>query len=1641
MEKILQVLKKIHVAIGRHPKRAIGVFLVFAIVFAEMGGFSVLLKDTLGAVVPGNVITNHPFTPTPPDGPSTVDVSGTWGQHISQIPWNITQNAGYDQAYTQDRSQQHNGTATTSHVVVTDGTVKLFGYGRDPYHNEASISGIGFETVETSLFTTRLNFHNFKETGLYFGNYRIVLRADRQEGSTASLYLTDASGNVLATYMTGIQNLSQQRIDIKLATVGGNVQIYINGALRGSVPSSGAGKFGFYASYFYHDCPELSIMQWDNVKLTRATYASAGGGGGTPSTSAKVNFVLVNTSTVLAPAHTQTGYVGQQYKVEIPSNVGDFIYVGNSRGNMNPIDPLTYNGNSSQNETTLYYLGPKVTVEYYVNNALRYSEPVPFADLALGTAYSHTAPAEYDKGGAYNGATLVSDTTQSYTPTNARPEGTIRFYYVQMGLTVRYYVNGSLNQTIPVLHGDLTLNEEHAHTAPVAIGRATLDSALEQTFTPTIGRPTGELNFYYTTKPAITKNARVWHAADGTIEDLDPGSSDEPVKVEVGDYIRYYLTLDVDKTYQQKWKLDGYTDVPRTLTLGTASWSTNTEKQLVGNSSGRYIDYSVSPYGSGDQVISTVNYYGAVSAVSSSQPLLLRPFTIYINSYTMQTLNVRVTARGATGISQGQQITSVSADAGATSVVVDGGFWAYPYWNYGASSYYIDVTITIIASNWRTVPGASVLGFQQPTLTFDYVSQVANYVPDPAGSVRNLIYDRIPAGLTLHNSPVGTHNSGKFGTESGMTALTSFQNRIGFDIAGNGGSGATNYFQMPTGDLTQGQKRYFFDVLVTDPSALHGGVFDNQAAAVLQHYPDQTGTGGPRATTVRSNHTYHSTEDPPPKPPEYTIREKYLDYISGTVLNPAITNKVTEGNSYDHAATATDAIDTFDPPYGYYGYSLDGGPVVKGAPPSATLWTNIDDDHEVTFYYVREPTITESYWQYDPASGGVTTNWVGKPDQTTTVGYEGDYNALSTYANNVPHDGYTYSYVGYDSGSGYTAGDPPEPLLTNVTADAEVKLYYRRDPVVTVEFRKWDDPTTANPFTPTKQTVSTNVARGDDYTLTSLYLNGFNASSTDWNYKGYSLGTSTTPVAGNPPGNPLFTDIQDDQRIILYFLDSPMVTTHFVEYGNPYNYLKDDHGTLMEKGDDFTLPAGALDPITPEGSDKVYTYVGYTLTSPTGTVSQVIQGPPPDPAIGNVQNNAEITLYYRTTYTITIKHHEHNTALPGDHVYTELLPVQTLDVNGGASYTGTAANAVPTPLFDGSNQFNKRDRYKWATDDDAENTGTPTIAAVWADQTIIYTYNRGAASTNHAIVQQWREYGVPSNYMRADQINSVAHNANFNLATLTTSYNISGSTYYYIGYEFDGGEPIFEARPATLWAVTENHLVRYLYAKAGVVEKFQEDGNPSNTLSPNTFTEVAPGAPYNSPTWINGSSFIKDEKTYNIVGYQIGGFPPVYGTIPSEIIANVIGLPGVTYLYREEVLEKKMHLRQVILDPVSGVPIHYTGYFDLENDGASKNVTTDSNVNGITVDYRDFLLEVSDTDSVYLINNILPQYYDYVGYVATKTEVAHDPSARVTTQAQVDFDESGEWWVTVYIKPRSAPTGQHEWDFITNDFGVLYPAP
>jgi len=82
----------------------------------------------------------------------------------------------------------------------------------------------------------------------------------------------------------------------------------------------------------------------------------------------------------------------------------------------------------------------------------------------------------------------------------------------------------------------------------------------------------------------------------------------------------------------------------------------------------------------------------------------------------------------------------------------------------------------------------------------------------------------------------------------------------------------------------------------------------------------------------------------------------------------------------------------------------------------------------------------------------------------------------------------------------------------------------------------------------------------------------------------------------------------------------------------------------------------------------------------------------------------------------------------------------------------------------------------------------------------------------------------------------------------------------------------------------------------------------------------------------------------------------------------------------------------------------------------------------------------SKSDMEYLIRVIVPQYYGYAGFSATKTYEDHDPSGLAPGPAGVVFTgRDRAYWVTAYLRPTTDTPGQHSWGFKINDFGVIAP--
>ncbi|MCL1798763.1 MAG: hypothetical protein FWG23_03375 [Eggerthellaceae bacterium] len=170
------------------------------------------------------------------------------------------------------------------------------------------------------------------------------------------------------------------------------------------------------------------------------------------------------------------------------------------------------------------------------------------------------------------------------------------------------------------------------------------------------------------------------------------------------------------------------------------------------------------------------------------------------------------------------------------------------------------------------------------------------------------------------------------------------------------------------------------------------------------------------------------------------------------------------------------------------------------------------------------------------------------------------------------------------------------------------------------------------------------------------------------------------------------------------------------------------------------------------------------------------------------------------------------------------------------------------------------------------------------------------------------------------------------------------------------------------------------------------------------------------------------------------------------------GYPGGVFtnhtytLIYAEVSEFMLHLRQVVL-PGGSVPTPYIGFFDLANGDDAFGLSTDSNREPVDVAFRTVIIDFNDMDDMdYYVRNIVPQYYEFMGYVSTPgsdTGAGHwydpgnphpafmdGPNPFVVEYSFAD----NEWWVTVYIQATDDP-GQYAWGSAANDFGTITAPP
>jgi len=142
----------------------------------------------------------------------------------------------------------------------------------------------------------------------------------------------------------------------------------------------------------------------------------------------------------------------------------------------------------------------------------------------------------------------------------------------------------------------------------------------------------------------------------------------------------------------------------------------------------------------------------------------------------------------------------------------------------------------------------------------------------------------------------------------------------------------------------------------------------------------------------------------------------------------------------------------------------------------------------------------------------------------------------------------------------------------------------------------------------------------------------------------------------------------------------------------------------------------------------------------------------------------------------------------------------------------------------------------------------------------------------------------------------------------------------------------------------------------------------------------------------------------------------------------------------------KLHIRQIVVDPLSGLPLPVIGYYSLLNGTAVLPLNSDSVTPGYP--FTDYILKPNAIDRIYTLTDIVPQYYEFAGHMQNDgaSESGHPTASPLTTAdtatlngaVTLNYSNTGEIWITVYIKPKGTP-GDHQTGVETNRFGRVYP--
>ena len=1725
--------------------KLIALVLVMTTLLGTFGVNISNMKDTYASGPVGDVIYNYPYTS--PTGPSTPE----------QIPWNkgwdsILSHKGFDRAYTNHdtgnyqnltpaeidkakfadgTSGYYNGFVTDEHVVINNGSVSFYGYQIPQYMDYVFTDRISaVKQISFNMNPLNMVFHTFYQSGFLFngtmdaaGNYTgyaLILECSNTEGmlttgvASLRLYFLEnelmntnrfTPGNVtttrtlITTIKTGIENYSTPNfgIDLQMDPVTRAFKLYVDGAESANIPAAGVRGtgvgVGFFTGYYEHNCSILSAVRYSAVAID-ATFPLS-----TQETAA-VKFMIEGTNTEIRLPETETGWLGQRYRVVQPSEivVDDKTYTlrSNSQGYSIDSDIVrTYYG-GYPNETILYY----------------YVQGFELGDPDLKTARVN--------GGPWNpGSESV--------PVEVRPGDEIEY---------RIWANGSFHPML-ARGGSAASDDTQWYRQP------TVAPAIEKQTIASIKFVS--LSSNYSTPAEFTDGVgEVWEGkAIVKAWDATETSSDNP-----NSNIKVFAWVVASTVAPSRYDL--YIGG-----LGGVWLARNASSQFSNFTNCTNIDFTnfhtelAVTFGNMFNNCSALTSLNLSSFNTSNVTIMYYMFNncSALTSINLSSFNTSKVTTMSNMFNDCSALTSLNLSSFNTSNVTT---MYYMFNNCSAltslnlSSFNTSkvTTMNYMFNNCSALTSLNLNTFNTSNVTsmtymFRGCAKLTSLDLRTFNTSKVLYMNYMFSGCSgLTSLNISTFNTSNVISMSSMFAYCSKLTSLNLSSFNNAKSQVTSadYMFRDCSILTSiSMENADFTGL------LSGGIFSgtpNTASLFLTVYVGTTEMEAwVKTRGVALSSAYYSKvvrRTPPAIPAPITPTAPTLTPTPPKTASSTITDVVPDGLTIIPASITGTPSATSIP--GSITWTLSGQTIVwtvydipaevlfKATVNAVTEPHKLYENYATTKYYnsFQKETnhtyhsssaasdINEQYYIFD----GLLNNSALLQDNAFHGGVPNKVDPGEDYdfdPAHAPSTMYGYSYYGYqyidavtdDPGSPQGVihqGLPPATLFSNVQSDKIIRYYYKLTPItVTVYFVNESGAVI-------KTAVVTTQPAGSNYSMPPSYLDSFVYSSDTYNYYGYELsntvGTAKTVGAQADKSillsTPQFSNIQSNQAITLYFTDTPTVTVNFVEYLNAFNSLKSSETYFVTSDKKFTPPAELTDDITSLG--KLYEYVSYWsldggTTMNTGNPS-VITG---------IDENKDLTLYFRTQYEITEKFHPkdptgtHNHGHGPEPYWTPLKPDINTSKYGGESFTGTPPATIPV----GADIWNYIG-YRVGDDDTAAITYAyppdPTIANVNDDVTFIYVYEKAAAgdptATKSARISTngstWSAYsvGTPESPISVDTgnyieyrivVSGVTGTANLTITDLLPeglelygtgspspssgfsstkvgnrvevkwSGNYSSSTRTFtVRTRVTAASGLFINNAMVDTPAKKNILTNSTYHRTGFVltEQFRELDNETNILFPNRTVTVPVGSAYTE----NPENLLAMDWTY--VGWRLGSDPTVHppGTpTPDTIIASVNGADTITYLYKPTPpptpkTENILHIRQIVIDPVSGIETPIMGYFELTGGGNSLPLISESGIEGVYVtQFSEYKLVGDVAFNVY---DFIPQYYEFAGHyknTGTSPDAEHDdsderilPNIVANGSIILDYSSEGEYWLTVYTKPRGVPS-DYEWDYATNDFGSI----